>query len=175
MRIQSLKVLAVASTLVASVASAQAPVQVALFNPAQIIKEGDAVDGVRLSVFYTKNTDVDFVDLGIGYNLTTGNGMGVQWALVPHTKGTFSGWQSGFVAVTEGMFTGLQQGVVTKAGKGKGVQYGLVNVAQSWHGLQLGAVNLADNMNEGGLQIGLVNVIKTGGRFPVFPIVNWKF
>jgi hypothetical protein len=26
-----------------------------------------------------------------------------------------------------------------------------------------------------GVQIGLINIIKTGGQFPVFPIVNWSF
>jgi len=26
-----------------------------------------------------------------------------------------------------------------------------------------------------GLQIGLVNIIRQGGQFPVFPIVNWSF
>ena len=41
------------------------------------------------------------------------------------------------------------------------------------HGLQVGVVNYAQSMR--GLQIGLVNIIKQGGQFPVFPIVNWSF
>lgn len=175
MRTSSLRVLVIASLVSASAVAAQAPVQVSLFDPIQIVKAGDAVDGVRLSVIYSKNTNVDFVDLGFGYNLTTGNGMGIQWALVPHTKGSFSGWQDGLVSVTEGMFTGLQVGAVTKAGTGKGVQFGWVNVSDSWHGLQLGLVNVAGNMKSGGLQIGVLNFIKTGGQFPMFPIANWTF
>ena len=175
MRIASLKVLVAASLMAARPVSAQSPIQLSLFDPVQIVKAGSSVEGVRLSLIYTKNANVSFVDLGGLYNLTTGNGSGVQWAFVPHTKGTFSGWQSGLVAVTEGMFTGLQTGTITKAGSGKGVQYGFVNIATSWNGLQLGAVNVADNMKGGGLQIGLINVIKQGGKFPVFPIVNWTF
>lgn len=58
---------------------------------------------------------------------------------------------------------------------GKGVQFGGVNVADSFHGLQVGFVNYAKDMNGGGLQIGLPNIIKTGGQFPVFPIANWTF
>lgn len=175
MRIPSITLIAVASILVTSPAAAQSPVQLSLLAPAQIVEQGKAVDGVRLNIFYTRNTDVGVVDLGIGYNLTTGNGAGVQWALVPHTKGSFTGWQDGFVSITEGAFKGLQVGALAKAGSGKGVQLGWVNVSGGWHGLQLGVVNYAENMNEGGLQIGLVNVIKTGGQFPVFPIANWKF
>ena len=41
------------------------------------------------------------------------------------------------------------------------------------NGVQLGLVNYAGTMH--GLQIGLVNIIKQGGAFPVFPIVNWSF
>lgn len=175
MHTPSITILALASAVAVSSASAQSPVQVSLFDPVQIVNAGKAVDGVRLSVLYTKNTNVDFVDLGIGYNLTTGNGQGVQWALVPHTKGNFSGWQDGFVSITEGKFTGLQVGAVTTSGSGKGIQLGWVNTTGAWHGLQLGLVNYAESMNEGGLQIGLVNIIKTGGQFPVFPIANWKF
>jgi hypothetical protein len=176
MRTSSLTVLLAASFVAASSASAQSPIQVSLFDPVQIISDANAVAGVRLNVIYTKNSNVTFLDLGFGYNLTTGNGTGIQWALVPRTQGTFTGWQSGFVSVTEGAFTGLQTGAVTMAGSGsKGVQYGFVNVAKGWNGLQLGVVNVADNMKDGGLQIGLINVIKQGGQFPVFPIVNWTF
>jgi len=38
--------------------------------------------------------------------------------------------------------------------------------------LMLGFVNYAETMK--GLQIGLINVIRQGGQFPVFPIVNWS-
>jgi hypothetical protein len=48
-----------------------------------------------------------------------------------------------------------------------------VNSAGSGDGLMLGFVNVAQKMH--GLQIGLVNIIKEGGQFPVFPIVNWSF
>ena len=43
--------------------------------------------------------------------------------------------------------------------------------AQSDRPLQLALVNYAQHLS--GVQIGLVNIIKEGGMFPVFPIVNW--
>jgi hypothetical protein len=48
-----------------------------------------------------------------------------------------------------------------------------VNTADFHNGLQLSFVNYARTLN--GVQIGLVNIIKEGGAFPIFPIVNWSF
>ena len=53
------------------------------------------------------------------------------------------------------------------------MQIGLVNTAADWNGLQLGFVNYTKRLD--GLQIGLINIIKEGGQFPFFPIVNWSF
>jgi hypothetical protein len=70
------------------------------------------------------------------------------------------GFQGGFVNMTESHFEGLQWGFVNyHKGKVSGVQIGFVNYAGSMYGLQ----------------IGLVNIIKQGGAFPFFPIVNWSF
>ena len=40
-------------------------------------------------------------------------------------------------------------------------------------GLQVSFVNIANDMN--GVQVGLINIIRSKDRFPVLPIVNWKF
>jgi hypothetical protein len=48
-----------------------------------------------------------------------------------------------------------------------------VNYADHMSGFQLGLVNYARSAK--GLQVGLANIIKQGGKFPVFPIVNWSF
>jgi hypothetical protein len=174
-----LRQLAAAAALVvgaAAPAAAQSPIQLSLWNPAQMVKEGEAVEGLRLNLIYTKNTNTGFIDLGFGFNHTTGNGSGVQWAAVTRTEGNFTGWQAGLVGVVEKSFTGLQSSSwVNSSGTGEGVQFGLVNVSKSFHGLQLGIVNVADKMNNGGLQIGLINIIKTGGVQPFLPIVNWSF
>ncbi len=168
-------ILALSVFVAAPVAAQDNPIQVSLFSPIAIVSEGQSVSGIRLNVIYAKNASVQYVDLGFGFNYSTGNGVGLQWALVSKTDGTFSGWQSGLAAITEKRFTGLQTGVYTSAPDGQGVQFGWVNTAKSWNGLQLGLVNYTERMVNGGLQIGLINIIKTGGVAPVLPLVNFTF
>ena len=176
MRLPSLLSVATVTILAASPAAAQgSPIQLAALSPAQLTPEGESITGLRLSVLYTKNASVQYVDLGFGFNYSTGNGLGVQWALVSKTDGTFSGWQSGLAAITEKRFTGLQTGAFTSAPDGQGVQFGFVNTATSWNGLQLGIVNYTERMTGGGLQVGLINIIRQGGVAPVLPLVNFTF
>jgi hypothetical protein len=40
-----------------------------------------------------------------------------------------------------------------------------------FNGLQISLVNYARRID--GVQVGLINIIKENGQFPVFPIVNW--
>jgi hypothetical protein len=136
------------------------PVQIALFNPIQLDNENTSIVGLRIDLIYGKNTSVTGFDWGMINHTTSGTSKGVQWSLVGFNDANFTGWQSSFVGVTKGKFEGLQWGVVNYAGTMSGVQIGLVNYAA--------------NMTKG-LQIGLVNIIKQGGQFPVFPIVNWAF
>ncbi len=175
MRLHTLVSLAAALACTAPLGAQGTPFQLSLFSPIQVASEGESVSAVRLSVIYTKNASVQFVDLGFGFNYTTGNGVGVQWALVSKTDGNFTGWQSGLAAITEKRFAGLQTGAFNSVAEGQGVQFGWVNVAKSWNGLQLGLVNVTDRMTNGGLQIGLVNIIKQGGVAPFLPIVNFTF
>ncbi len=168
-----LSTLALCAALAGPLAAQGKPIQVALVTPVQIVPQNEDVSGLRLNFIYSVNRSVKYVDLGLINVATGGESEGVEWALVAYNKGSFQGWQSGIAAVTRGSFTGLQTGWFTSAGQGKGLQWGLVNTAQHWNGLQLGFVNYAQSLH--GLQIGLINIIKTGGKFPVFPIVNWSF
>ena len=135
------------------------PVQLALFNPVQLVPETEAISGIRFSLLYGKNTTVTGLDWGLVNHNTSGESMGVQFGLVGYVEADYVGWQDCWVNVTKGNFEGLQ--------------WGLVNHANYVHGLQLGFVNHARSMK--GLQTGLINIIKQGGQFPVFPIVNWSF
>ncbi len=136
------------------------PIQLALFNPIQIFDENTSITGLRISLLYGKNKTVSGLDWGLVNHTTSGVSKGVQFGLVGIVEADFIGWQDNGVNITHGNFEGLQ--------------WGLVNYAGSVSGVQLGLVNYASNMKKG-LQIGLVNIIKTGGQFPVFPIVNWAF
>jgi len=135
------------------------PIQLSLFNPIQLVGEGEAVSGIRLSLLYGKNTSVT----------------GLDWGLVNHTtSGLTKGFQLGAVGLVEADFVGFQNNFVNSVkGNCEGFQWGFVNHAQNMNGFQLGIVNYAGTMK--GLQIGLVNVIKQNGQFPIFPIINWSF
>ena len=157
-----------------SVALADGPINLSLFNPVQIVKEDQAVTAFRFSLIYGVNTDLTGVDLSL-VGINKGSVTGVAFTGVSITEGSFTGWQSGWLAsITNGEFTGLQDGIYTHAGSGSGVQLGLLNTADEFSGLQFGFVNITETMTSG-LQIGLINIIKNKEKLKLFPIVNWKF
>jgi len=150
------------------------PVQLAVFNPVQLVPEEDSIKGVRLSLFYTVNKDVaglslvwlgvnraagdvNGVEIGLG-NWVEGASYGGQAGIINHVGKRFVGLQYGMVNVTEGDLTGLQWGLVNwTAGFMHGIQAGVVNISKGRSvGAELGIVNY----NEGslqGLQGGFVN------------------
>jgi hypothetical protein len=139
--------------------SAQSPIQVALFNPIQIIPESNSVSGLRLNLIYGRNNNVGGIDLGL-VNSTSGNQVGFQWGMLGLNQGDFTGWQYNFINVTNGNFLGLQTGFISyNSGKVSGLQFSLFNYAATLNGIQLG----------------LINVIGRGGFLPVFPFFNFSF
>ena len=162
-RIYFLFALAVGSFLILSAdktAAQDKPVQLALFNPIQIFDENTSITGLRINLLYGKNASVTGLDWGLVNHMTSGVSKGVQFGLVGIVEADYMGWQDNGINITKGKFEGLQWGVVNYAGTISGVQLGLINYAA--------------NMTKG-LQIGLINIIKQGGQFPFFPIVNWAF
>jgi hypothetical protein len=135
------------------------PIQLALFNPIQLVSESESISGLRLNLIYSKNVSVTGLDVGLVNNCSGGLSVGIQWSLVGINNGAFKGWQYSVVSITRENFEGLQMG--------------LYNTAGHMSGLQLGFINHANTMK--GVQIGLLNLIDTGGAFPLFPIVNWSF
>ncbi len=143
--------------VVANQVSAQGkPIQLALFNPVQIIPEHESISGFRLSLLYGRNANMTGLDWGL-VTKTTGNLSGVQWGFVGLVDGDSEGWQDNAVSITNGSFKGLQMGIYNYADFVNGVQFGLINSSGSMKGIQLG----------------LLNFIKHGGFMPIFPIVNW--
>lgn len=147
------------SGVAAPVFAGDKPVNLSLFTPISIAKEGDAVTAFRFNLIYGKNTSVQYVDIGLVNHTTSGLSKGLQWGAVNYNEADFKGLEVGTVNIQKGSAEGLQWGFVNSAGFANGVQFGFINVAQKMHGLQLG----------------LVNIIKEGGQFPFFPIVNWSF
>jgi hypothetical protein len=135
------------------------PVQLALFDPVQLVPNTASVSGLRLTLIYSKNVDVTGFDYSFIATHTTRNFEGVQIAPVNVVGNNVRGLQWGWVGLTGGTVTGAQLGIFNKAKRVEGLQLGLVNMTGTIHGLQ----------------IGLVNVIEKGGWLPVMVIVNGNF
>lgn len=147
------------------------PVQLSLFNPAQVFPEKTSIEGVRLNLIYGKNANVSGLDWGL-VNHTTGGGTAWQAGGLGMVEGDFIGFQDNIINITGGKFTGVQLGAFNQSGSGHGLAVGWVNVSKNMRGVQLGLVNVTETMH--GLQIGLGNVIQKG-KMPFLPIVNWSY
>jgi hypothetical protein len=155
------------------------PFQIAFVGPTmQLVDDDEDVSGIRLNLLYGVNQNMSGVDLGL-INHTRGDMVGVGFGLVNVTDGTFVGWQAGVINLTQRDFTGLQWSawsalsLANIAGEGRGAQIAWVfNQAEYLGGFQLALVNIANDMN--GVQVGLINIIRSKERFPVLPLVNWK-
>jgi hypothetical protein len=149
------------------------PVQLALFNPAQIFNESIGIKGVRLNLLYGRNVFVRGLDVGLVNTCGGGESVGLQWGLLGYNEGSFLGIQWNMFNLTEGDFSGLQWGIYNDAGDGEGLQFGLVNTSTNMRGLQIALVNYTQTMH--GLQVGLVNIIRKKETLPVMVLVNWSF
>lgn len=150
--------------------AAQAPIQISIFPPLQIVDESEAVKGLRLSI-YGRNTSMTGIDLGLVTH-TTSSFEGVQWSVASFNEGSTRGVQLGGVNITMGELNGAQLGVVNSTAGGGGLQWGAFNHTRNFRGLQIAFVNYAETLN--GIQLGLINIIREGGVLPVMPFVNWS-
>lgn len=155
-----------------SALAAPSPVQLALFDPVQIVKHDQSVGILRIDLIYGKNAGMTGLDLGL-INHTTGDQTGLSYGLASYVQGAFVGWQDNAVNIADKSFLGLQSGGFNRSQDGHGVQVGWLNVTDRMSGLQLGLVNYTRVMTKG-LQIGVGNVIREG-KIPFLPIVNWRF
>jgi len=149
------------------------PIQIALFNPAQIFNESIGIKGVRLNLLYGRNVFVRGIDVGLVNTCGSGESVGFQCGILGFVEGDFLGIQVNAFNMTQGEFSGLQWGIYNDVGDGEALQFGLVNTARNMRGLQVGFVNYTETMY--GLQIGLVNIIRRKETLPVFVLVNWSF
>jgi len=183
----------------ASGAQEPAAFQLSVWDSVQIVDRLRPIHGLRLSLPYGRNRELQGADVGIVgridgnlegaqfsvAGLVDGNLTGLQYNwLLSRVGGHLRGAQLGAVN-TVGSFEGAQFGFVNYArdgalgaalafvnvseGQTTGAEIGLVNYARSVQGLQLGFVNVAEHLH--GVQVGLVNVARNG-FLPVFIIVN---
>jgi hypothetical protein len=166
--------IAAALTLLAagSASAAPSPFQLALFDPAQIVKHDQSVGLLRIDLIYGRNVNVTGLDIGL-VNHTTGNQGGLSYGIANVVQGSFTGWQDNAINIADQSFLGLQSGIWNQSKDGHGVQFGWVNVTEKMSGLQVGIVNYTRTMSKG-VQIGVGNIILEGG-IPFLPIVNARF
>lgn len=134
-------------------------VQLAVFNPVQLVPQEDSIKGVRLSLFYTVNKDVTgFSLVWLGVNSSTGDVQGIEWGLGNWVEGASYGWQAGLVNHAGKRCVGLQYGLVNVTeGDFTGLQWGLVNWTEGFmHGVQAGVVNVSKGKSAG-IDLGVVN------------------
>ena len=141
----------------APAAAADKAINLSIFPPIALAQPEDAVTAFRYNLIYGKNTAVKIVDLGLVNHTTSGLSQGIQWGLVNFTESEFSGVQLAAFNYNKGA--------------AKGLLWSGVNYAGSGGGLHIAFVNYADRMD--GVQLGVLNIIKEGGMFPVMVIANW--
>jgi hypothetical protein len=150
------------------------PIQIAVFNPAQLFPESTDVRGLRGSTLYGKNASLYGLDVGL-MNEVEERVRGVQLASVANRAGELDGLGVGLANEVEERVRGVQlAGFVNFAGELAGVQLaGILNRSERVVGVQIGGlVNRAEAL--AGLQIGLLNFNKSG-PLPFFPIFNFGF
>jgi hypothetical protein len=183
----------------ASEARSPAPVQLSLWDSVQVIDPERSIHGLRLTLPYGRNWDVQGVDIGI-VNRVNHDLSGLQLSVAGFVDGQMKGLQYNWLISSVGAEAqGAQFGIVNRVGSLQGVQFGavnyardgasgagfaavnvyegpsvgamlgLVNYASRIEGVQLGVVNVTDHLH--GVQIGLVNVA-SNGFLPVFVIFN---
>jgi uncharacterized protein YjbI with pentapeptide repeats len=99
------------------------PINLALFDPIQIVSRDQSVKGFRFSLLYGRNANMQGLDLGL-VAMTDQDFKGVQLALVGLTNGNFKGLQWDTVGWVEGSFEGVQLGILNGAKDMKWVQSG---------------------------------------------------
>ena len=165
--------LVVGALLAPAAVRAQAkPINLALFNPVQIVDDDTSIHGFRFNLLYGYNQEMHGFDLGL-VNRARGSVLGMQWGVANWGESSLTGLQaSPFVNYLEGDAVGAQVGAVNIEKAGTGLQFGAVNYAPRIEGLQFGFVNITDQLK--GLQLGLVNVARNG-FLPVFVFFNFAF
>ena len=148
-------------------------VQLAAWNPAQILPEQRSVHGLRLDFLYGCNQEMYGLDLGLGLNRCR-NLAGLEIGGINCVGGDINGVQAGIINYTEfrlnqtgNKITGLQLGVVNAMSDTalRGLQLGVWDSARNINGIQFGAMNC----NPASYQ---VNGIQAGLLFNVNPACN---
>jgi len=133
--------------------ASSSPLQLGLVPGIQVVDEGSTINGVALSLPWSRSANVS----------------GVQAGVVNQVGQQLDGVQAGVVNLGETVGF-LQAGAVNQARTLTGFQGGMVNISEDTRGMQVGLFNYSRKLK--GVQVGLINVATKGGIFPFFPLVN---
>jgi len=133
--------------------ASSSPLQLGLVPGIQLTDEGSTINGVALSLPWSRSANVS----------------GVQAGVINQVGQQLDGVQAGVVNLGETVGF-LQAGAVNQARTLTGFQGGMVNISEDTRGMQVGLFNYSRKLK--GVQVGLINVATKGGIFPFFPLVN---
>jgi hypothetical protein len=140
------------------------PIQVSLWNPAQLFSENKDVYGLRLNLLYGKNQNLSGIDLG-GYNAVEGVQEGAQLGLFNFSKDA----------------RGVNLGVLNYAFALKGIQMGGVNYSEAdVSGVQTGLIlNSSDLLRGAQIHAGIIGNVATdvsGGQVDLsVPLLGFNY
>ena len=161
MKKQLIIIFALLSTSFSFAQEGHKPIQIALFNPVQVVNQDLSVHGFRLDILYGENQDMVGFDVGI-VNKTNGIQRGAQVGIVSITEGEFNGFRANFVNIGGGQMNGYANGTVNVIGGGNGWINGYVNILEdNYTGLLTGIVNVQSAKQFKGAMLGLVNVVES--------------
>lgn len=144
-----------------------------------------SVEGIRLSLFHGRNTNMSGFDLGLASLSESENRTGLAMIMgISKTTGKSSGLNSGLVVVHTGEATGVNAGFINMVDTlTSGANIGFLNITEGYSSLdisgmgisdrstvQLGFINITKKIES--FQIGFINIAENG-FFPVFPFFNF--
>lgn len=176
----------------------ETPFSLSLFSPVQFPPaEFNSVRGLRTSLLWGQHRNVYGVDLGLGFNHTEQDFMGLGIAGVGNINDgqtiifgfqvaglmNLNNQRADIYGIQAALFNenadnskifGMQFGVanMNELIEIYGLQVGFYNSATEIHGLQVGIINSTKNLY--GVQIGLIN-FNSRGLFKVLPLLNAGF
>lgn len=148
--------------------------QLALFPPVQLVDEEDSVSLLRLNLIYGVNRSVEGIDIGL-FNRSTEKMEGIALGLMNRVDGYSDSLQLGLVNLVKEEQIHYQVGLFNHTGINSSGQVGFINCAEEVvTSVQIGLVNYTTRFTGRCVQIGLVNLSKTG-PIKFLPLVNGQW
>lgn len=176
-------IICILALFVASPAFAQAAFQ--FTSPGVRAPDDPSVEGIRLSLFHGRNTNMSGFDLGLLSLSESENRSGLAIITgISKTTGKSSGLNSALVVIHTGDATGVNAAFINKVERlSSGANIGFLNITDGYSAVDISGLGISERST---VQIGFINITKKiesfqigflniaeNGFFPVFPFFNF--